>query len=144
VKRAIALITGILLLLSHAVLNAHSGGLDAHGGHNDRKAGNYHFHRGPLAGQTYASKADALRALSGVQGSTPSKSAPQTERTPAKSRALALPGSTQDLTRTVYIAQTGERYHGPSCSALRRSKIAVTLREALAKGLTECAICKGH
>ena len=29
---------------------AHGGGLDKHGGHNNRKEGNYHFHKGPLKG----------------------------------------------------------------------------------------------
>src|SRR5258706_16177732 len=40
---------------------AHGGGLDGDGCHNDKKAGNYHCHRGPLAGQTFASKADMLK-----------------------------------------------------------------------------------
>ncbi len=43
---------------------AHGGGLDGYGGHNNRKQGGYHFHRGPLAGQHYASKSEALNVLS--------------------------------------------------------------------------------
>ena len=43
--------------------SAHGGGLDAQGGHRDRKANNYHFHQGPLDGNTYASKEAAARAL---------------------------------------------------------------------------------
>ena len=38
---------------------AHGGGLDGLGCHNDRKAANYHCHRGPLAGQHFKSRAQA-------------------------------------------------------------------------------------
>jgi len=51
----------ILLLASNAF--AHGGGLDKYGGHNDRKRGEYHFHRGPLAGQHFLSKEEAIEAL---------------------------------------------------------------------------------
>ena len=44
--------------------SAHGGGVDGQGGHNNRRAGNYHFHRGPLDGRTYDSKEDAAKALS--------------------------------------------------------------------------------
>lgn len=41
----------------------HGGGLDAHGCHNNRKAGGYHCHRGPLAGEVFGSKAEMLERL---------------------------------------------------------------------------------
>ena len=46
-----------------SLASAHGGGLDAQGGHRDTKANNYHFHQGPLNGNTYASKEAATRAL---------------------------------------------------------------------------------
>ena len=46
--------------------SAHGGGVDGQGGHNNRRAGNYHFHRGPLDGRTYDSKEDAANALLGL------------------------------------------------------------------------------
>ena len=57
-----------LLLLSAIVLTtgpvlAHSGGLDAHGCHHDRKHGGYHCHQGPFAGQSYESQQEMLKAL---------------------------------------------------------------------------------
>ena len=61
-KRQVALLASAVLLLT-SLLWAHSGRLDAYGGHHDRKAGTYHFHRGPLAGHSFASQAEALRAL---------------------------------------------------------------------------------
>ncbi len=49
---------------------AHGGGLDGYGCHHNRKAGGYHCHRGPLAGQSFASKADMLKELDKHQGGT--------------------------------------------------------------------------
>ncbi len=43
----------------------HGGGLDGLGCHHNRKLGGYHCHRGPLAGQGFTSKSEALRALEG-------------------------------------------------------------------------------
>ena len=51
------------VLLSAGPLHAHSGGLDAYGCHHNRKHGGYHCHRGPLAGQSYASKQEMLNTL---------------------------------------------------------------------------------
>jgi hypothetical protein len=42
---------------------AHGGGLDALGGHHNRKLGGYHFHQGSLAGHSFSSKSEALAAL---------------------------------------------------------------------------------
>jgi hypothetical protein len=44
----------------------HGGGLDGYGCHHNRKAGGYHCHRGPLAGQSFASKDEALKKLKTV------------------------------------------------------------------------------
>jgi len=57
---------GLLLLYGLAspmISFGHGGGLDSLGCHNDRSKGNYHCHRGPLAGQTFPSKAEALKAI---------------------------------------------------------------------------------
>lgn len=53
----------LLLASAPRLAVAHGGGLDSLGCHNDRKAGVYHCHRGPLAGQTFPNKAAALKAL---------------------------------------------------------------------------------
>ena len=77
----------LLALAGSALLWAHGGGIDAQGHpgglaadgcHNDRKNGNYHFHRGPLAGKTYSSKEEAARALRG-HGSRDAKPAPKSD-----------------------------------------------------------------
>ena len=42
----------------------HGGGLDGYGCRNNRKAGGYHCHRGPLAGQSFSSKEEMVKKLS--------------------------------------------------------------------------------
>ena len=53
----------IVMLATTALVFAHGGGLDSQGGHHNRKLGGYHFHRGPLTGQTFSSKSSAATAL---------------------------------------------------------------------------------
>ena len=55
----------------------HGGGLDAYGCHNNRKSGGYHCHRGPFAGESFASKDEMLKKLAG-------------EKTPAKANEKAV------------------------------------------------------
>jgi len=60
---SLALLSGALLCLFPSPSPAHGGGLDAYGCHHNRKAGGYHCHRGPLAGQAFSSKDEMLKAL---------------------------------------------------------------------------------
>ena len=53
----------VFVLFTPSSLLPHGGGLDSLGCHHDRKQGGYHCHRGLLAGQSFASKAEALEAL---------------------------------------------------------------------------------
>ena len=43
---------------------------------------------------------------------------------------------------TVYITKTGEKYHRDGCSSLRRSKFAVSLKDAVARGFEACKNCR--
>ncbi len=58
-----AVLASIVVLTTTALVFAHGGGLDSQGGHHNRKLGGYHFHRGPLTGQTFSSKSGAAAAL---------------------------------------------------------------------------------
>jgi len=42
----------------------------------------------------------------------------------------------------VYITKSGEKYHTGSCASLRKSKIEITLGEAVDKGYGPCSRCK--
>ncbi len=41
----------------------------------------------------------------------------------------------------VYITKTGEKYHRDGCSSLRKSKIEITLSEAVSRGYGPCKNC---
>jgi biopolymer transport protein ExbD len=43
---------------------------------------------------------------------------------------------------TVYVTETGSKYHLGSCRHLRKSKIKTTLQQAKADGYTACKVCK--
>lgn len=58
----IFLLAILLVTLRMTNAGAHGGGLDSQGGHNNRKTGGYHYHRGPMAGQSSASKTEAAAA----------------------------------------------------------------------------------
>jgi hypothetical protein len=62
-----------LLLVTILPAYPHGGGLDAYGCHNNRKAGGYHCHGGPLAGQSFNSKEEMLNKLSEEKSDTSKK-----------------------------------------------------------------------
>jgi len=43
---------------------------------------------------------------------------------------------------TVYITKTGEKYHRDGCISLRKSRFAVSLKEAVERGYGPCKICQ--
>lgn len=51
--------------------------------------------------------------------------------------------SEESDSEVVYITRTGTRYHKNGCMYLRKSKIAITKREAIKKGYVPCKICIG-
>ena len=55
------LYASVACLMFAVTAKGHGGGLDELGCHNDRREGNYHCHRGPLAGKAFRSKGDAKR-----------------------------------------------------------------------------------
>jgi hypothetical protein len=44
--------------------------------------------------------------------------------------------------QTVYATRTGKRYHRDGCRYLASSKIPMTLKDAKARGLTPCKVCR--
>lgn len=42
---------------------------------------------------------------------------------------------------TVYITDTGKRYHASACRHLKKSKIAISLEAAKTSGYTPCGVC---
>lgn len=76
----------------------------------------------------YAERARALRK--GVWGAELSEAEPATPEQPASGDTV------------VYRTRTGQRYHRAECEHLKKSKIAISLKEAKKKGLTPCGSCE--
>jgi endonuclease YncB( thermonuclease family) len=53
--------------------------------------------------------------------------------------SLALSCKADD--RTVYVTQSGTKYHLATCGALSHSKIPMTLEDAIKRGYSPCGIC---
>jgi hypothetical protein len=54
----------------------------------------------------------------------------------------ALFAQQDPATIVVYVTKTGEKYHRNACRYLSRSKIASSLKDAVARGLGACSVCK--
>ena len=55
--------------------------------------------------------------------------------------AKAVSARTIPVTATVYITNSGEKYHESGCRHLRRSQIAISLKDAEAQGYSPCKHC---
>lgn len=49
---------------------------------------------------------------------------------------------TQSKEQTVYITNTGKKYHTAACRYLSHSKISISLKNAKAKGYAPCSVCR--
>jgi micrococcal nuclease len=56
--------------------------------------------------------------------------------------SFALFGVEGEGGQTVYVTNSGKSYHREGCGSLKRSKIAVTLADAVRSGYAPCSICK--
>ena len=51
--------------------------------------------------------------------------------------------SSDDQSETVYITNTGSKYHSAGCRYLKKSQIPMSLSEAKRQGYTACSVCGG-
>ena len=51
--------------------------------------------------------------------------------------------SSDDQSETVYVTDTGSKYHRAGCRYLRKSQIPMSLSEAKRQGYTACSVCGG-
>ena len=128
------------IVVFSTLAHAHGGGLDSLGCHHDRKHGGYHCHRGPLAGQSFATKSDAIQALQAQEGG---QSLQQPSTSHIQSQAQSPPQIDREE-RAVYVTRTGKKYHGPYCPYLSRSRISISLKEAKEQGYAACSRCGGR
>jgi competence protein ComEC len=60
---------------------------------------------------------------------------------PSQSVATSTPAKSTAADPIVYITNSGEKYHSDGCTSLSKSKIAIKLSDAKAKGYTPCSKC---
>lgn len=66
----------LVLVLFSVPAAASPGEVDPMGCHRDMQLKDYHCHRGPLAGQSFKTKEEAVKALNAVNAKGPAKAAP--------------------------------------------------------------------
>jgi micrococcal nuclease len=137
---AVALLVG-LALTTPPVL-AHPGGLDANGGHHNRKTGQYHCHQAPCSSEPQA-QSSPVKTLASVQSASPLASASSAPSTPADEASLlvmkVVDGDTLKLSdgRTVRLigVDTPETVH-PTKPVQYFGKEASAFTKRLAEGKT--------
>jgi len=91
--------------------------------------------------ETTQQSADETLAAEAVEPE-PEVVAPAPAPAPApKPAAKPKPKPAPKATVTVYTTRTGSKYHTSGCSYLSKSKIAISLSDAKAEGLTPCSRC---
>lgn len=80
-----------------------------------------------------------FRSGSPAQALVASSPQPATEAPPT---SPAAEPQRDESSITVYVTDTGERYHRADCQYLRYSKHAVSLKEAKRQGYTPCKVCR--
>ena len=68
-----------------------------------------------------------------------SQSEPQADSSQSEPQADSSQSEPQSI--TVYITETGEKYHQSGCQYLKKSKIAIDLEKAKSQGYTPCSRC---
>lgn len=68
---------------------------------------------------------------------------PVTPSQPVEETPVYTPPATNDQGYTVYITNTGSKYHRAGCRYLKDSQIAININDAIAQGYTACKNCGG-
>ena len=61
----------------------------------------------------------------------------------AKTKPKKLVPTKEAINTTVYITNSGKKYHAPGCRYLKTSSKRVSLFEAQRLGLSACKVCEG-
>lgn len=138
--RGAALVLVALLALPVAALG-HPGGLDAKGGHRNRKTGEYHCHRCPCGCETQPTPATAPPTKPNPSSAgtvSPLVSAPGTV---SSSSTSATTEASDPQAAAVCVTKSGAKYHRPTCRSARTCTRTMTPAEAKAAGYTPCSVC---
>lgn len=101
----------------------------------------YKDYENPNAAMFQQAEARAREAMKGLWNPNLAKTAAKAEpkQTPAASGAVVSAGSDSD---TVYVTNSGTKFHRAGCKSLRKSSNPLTRAAAQGRGLTPCSVCK--
>lgn len=68
---------------------------------------------------------------------------PASPSQPVEEAPVYTPPATNEQSYTVYITNTGSKYHRAGCRHLKDSQIAIDINDAIAQGYTACKDCGG-
>ncbi len=85
---------------------------------------------------------DELNNISTTELTTTAETTTQepTTEAPIVAQTQAVTSDTQS-SKTVYITNTGNKYHDEGCRTLKGSKIPISLEDAKAQGYEPCGVC---
>ncbi|MCK4436974.1 hypothetical protein KAU86_03405 [bacterium] len=66
---------------------------------------------------------------------------PAVQQIPGQKKASGT-AQVEKKEETVYVTNTGKKYHRGNCRHLLKSKILISKKEAIADGYTPCSVCK--
>lgn len=72
---------------------------------------------------------------------TPAASTSSTKAVTTSSQKSTTASSASSQSYTVYITNTGKKYHRSGCSYLKKSQSAISVNSAKAQGYTPCSRC---
>lgn len=93
------------------------------------------------AAQEQQAQAAAAAAAAASTASSSGSSGSAATTSSGSSSSSGSSGSSQNTSYTVYITKSGECYHADGCSSLKKSKIAISKSDAVARGYRACQKC---
>lgn len=137
--RAMLVLSMLVVLPSIAL--AHGGGLDANGGHTNRKTGEYHCHRCPCGCSGQATTGAGPAPSSGPKASTGAAPSPAGAAGLQPLTGAAGAARSDPQAATVCVTKSGKKYHRPTCRHAQTCVKTMTQAEAQAAGYTPCSLC---
>ena len=88
-------------------------------------------------------KADLQKQVDTLKAGASSGSSSGSSSGGSSASVPAAYSSSDDQSETVYVTDTGSKYHSAGCRYLKKSQIPMSLSEAKRQGYTACSVCGG-
>lgn len=127
--------------LNNSISNAQKEITDLQSENNSLKEQNHQLEEDKKA---LEAQIDNLKSQNNSNNNT-SSSTTSTKSTKSETSTKSISSNSSNTnnsqSRTVYITDTGSKYHSSSCSYLKKSKRAISLNDAKSQGYTPCSRC---